>query len=301
MCNVTQFSIFRKDNGKSTRYKEVSLMSRTQALILTGVLVLSFASLSFAQTVNTTSDSQAPALATKATVALTGGTPVTDVTLNATVTWIAGSEYLTGTGTFQAKGTSESRVDLDLGGVTRSEVRALADGIPQGSWIKAATTAASPTPRHYAPHNCWSDAAWFFPALTELASSDGSTTVSYLGTEQRAGVSVYHLRFYKSSQFLASQSASASDIALIQKWSAEDFYLDTTSLLPVAIAFKIHPDSNAAIEIPVEVRFSNYQAVEGVLVPMHIQKYLQGGLALDVSVTGVVINSGLQSTDFTIR
>jgi hypothetical protein len=119
-------------------------MRRKQSAILAGILILCLASLSSAQTAATNDGQQALTLATQATAALTRGIPITDVTLQANVTWIAGSDYLTGTGTFQAKGPSESRFDLKLGDTTRTEVHTTTNGIPQGEWMKAATTSAIP-------------------------------------------------------------------------------------------------------------------------------------------------------------
>src|SRR5439155_24580582 len=75
-------------------------------------LFLSFACLASAQN-PPTSDPQAVALATKSIAALTGGNPVSDVSLTGNVTWTAGSDIEMGTGTFLAKGTGESRVDLN--------------------------------------------------------------------------------------------------------------------------------------------------------------------------------------------
>src|SRR5437016_3175072 len=76
------------------------------------------------------SDPLAVSLAQKSVAALTGGALVTDVTLNANVISILGSDNESGTGTFTAKGLRESRVDLSLSGGTRSDVRNLANGGP---------------------------------------------------------------------------------------------------------------------------------------------------------------------------
>ena len=109
----------------------------------------------------TPSDPSAIKLAQKSVAALTGGNPVSDITLNANLTSIISSDYETGTATFQAKGTSESRVDLNLSNSgTRSDVRNLASGVPSGVWEKNSATSTA-----YAGHNCYTDATWFFPAL----------------------------------------------------------------------------------------------------------------------------------------
>lgn len=252
--------------------------------------------LALAQTVSATSP-QAQTVATQAMAALTRGLPIADATLNANVTWIAGSDNLTGTGTFQAKGTSESRIDLNLGDTTRSEIRTFSGGVPQGAWIKApasAITTAKPTP--YAQHNCWTDAAWFFPALSSLAQvSNPNAVFSYLGPVQHGGMSTQHIRV---SQVFAPDAKNILDISRL---SAVDFYLDPASSLPLAIAFQVHADDDMNTNIPMEIRFANYQAVNGVQVPFHIQRMLNGGVVLDVVVTSATVNSGLPDSNFNIQ
>src|SRR2546430_6247283 len=80
-----------------------------------------------------------------------------------------------------------------------------------------------------------------------------------------------------------------------------DFFLDSTTLLPVAVTFNIHPDDNAMLDIPVEIRFSDYRPVNGPYIPFHIQKYLNNGLCLDFLADSVNLNTGLTSTAFTVE
>jgi hypothetical protein len=44
--------------------------------------------------------------------------------------------------------------------------------------------------------------------------------------------------------------------------------------------FNVHPDDNAAVNIPVEIRFSNYVESGGVWQPAKIEKYLNSTLIL---------------------
>jgi hypothetical protein len=69
-----------------------------------------------------TSDAQALSLAAQSISALTNGTSVSDVTLDASISsaWVSSGE--TGTATFRARGTNESRVDLNLADKKRSDV-----------------------------------------------------------------------------------------------------------------------------------------------------------------------------------
>lgn len=233
------------------------------------------------------SDPQAITLATKALVALTGGATITDVTLTGTTTRIAGSDVGSGPVTLKALGTGESRLDLNLSNGTRSEVRNLANG-PGGSWAGPDGIAHA-----MANHNSLTDAAWFFPALSVLSqASNPSILASYVGQETRSSVAVQHLRF-------VTQVSNAVDPSgLIQRLSTEDVYLSASSYLPVALVLNTHPDADLNTNIPVEVDFSNYQAVGGVTIPYHIQKFLNGTLFLDITVQSAVLNSGLSSSTF---
>lgn len=142
-----------------------------------------------------------------------------------------------------------------------------------------------------ANHNCVTDAAWFFPGFSVLSQlSNPNLVATYVGQETKNGVAVQHLHFVVQS---------ADPTGFSQQLSAEDIYLDASSNLPTALTFGVHPDNNAATDIPVEVDFSNYQVVNGVRVPFRIQERLNGTLFEDIIVQSVVFNSGLSNADFT--
>jgi hypothetical protein len=236
-----------------------------------------------------TSDPFAITLAQRSVAALTGGAPVTDVTLNANVISIFGSDNETGTGTLEAKGTSESRVDLSLSGGTRSDVRNFtSDGGPGGAWEKNGGTSTA-----YANHNCWTDAAWFFPALSSLTQTANPNFIfKYIGQQQHAGLNTQHIRVFQIDQ---------QNNGTLQRLSTTDFYLDANSSLPLAVASQVHADRDMNTDIATEVRFANYQAVSGFQVPFHLQRMFSGGVVLDVTVTSAVFNTGLPDSLFTLQ
>jgi len=140
---------------------------------------------------------------------MTGGNTTADVTLNANVIRSAGSDQETGTATLMAKGLAESRNDLNLSGGQRTEIRNFGGASPQGEWIGTDGTVHS-----FVQFNCLTDAVWFFPALSSLASAaDPNQTLTYVGAETLNGASVQHLR----------------SIWLGQQISETDFYLDATT------------------------------------------------------------------------
>jgi len=69
----------------------------------------------------------------------------------------------------------------------------------------------------------------------------------------------------------------------------------------LAVAFQVHPDLDASKDIAAEVRFASYQSVSGILVPFQIQRMLNGGVVLSVTVTSAVLNSGLPDSIFSLQ
>jgi hypothetical protein len=240
---------------------------------------------------------QAAVVAAKAILTLTNKVNIADVSLTANVTQTIGPDTATGTATLLATSSGQSRVDFDLNTGKTSEIRYLGNGYAFGAWI---AKDAIYTP--LAGQNCLTDAAWFFPALTSISQSDPTVVLSYVAIEQRAGVGVYHLQSYQNSSALASQinfpNGTTSKLAQL---SMTDIYIDGTTFLPVALVFNAHPDNNATANIRVEIDYSNYQPVNGVLVPYHVQKFYQGILLQDLEITNVAVNTGLPSSDFTIQ
>ena len=74
-----------------------------------------------------------------------------------------------------------------------------------------------------------------------------------------------------------------------------EIFLDATTLLPAAIAYNIHPDNNALLDIPVELRFSDFRSTNGTQIPFHIQKFINNSLALDLQFQSVALNTGLSA------
>jgi|ERR1700728_1892120 hypothetical protein len=233
------------------------------------------------------SNSGAEALAAQSIRALTHGSVISDVTLIANVSWIAGPAVESGTGVLLAKGSSESRVDLalDTGG-NRIEIRNSVNG-PAGKWENPDRKSGN-----YAAHNCWTDAVWFFPALSSLGNiADSRTSFSYIGDETWNGLPTMHLRVYQVRKGTTEA----------QRLSSMEFYLDPASLLVLGIAYKTHPDNNMNVDLLSEVRFADYHLVNGIQVPFYIQRLQGGAVLMDIKVTKASFNAGLSDDTFQIR
>jgi hypothetical protein len=264
-------------------------------LAILSAFLFSFPSLPTSQQPNSPvagSSAQAMTLLAQSLAALNGQATLTDVTLSSTVRRVAGSDDDTGTAVLKAIAAGASRTDLTLSSGQRSEVCDLSAAMPTGTW-------SGPDRISHAIsfHNLISEPVWFFPAfaIARRLSASGYV-VTYIGHETHNGQAVEHIS--------VSQTAPVPNPpggATFEHLTQIDFFLDSTSLLPSAIAFNLHPDNNALLDIPVEVQFNDYRAINGAQVPYHVQKLLNNTLILDFKVQTVTLNSGLAASTFSAR
>jgi hypothetical protein len=249
-------------------------------------LIAHFAS---AQQTGTTS-TQGAAVLQKSLAALAPSSPITDVTLSGSARRIAGSDDESGTVVVKALAGTGARIDLSLPSGTRSELRNTSAAEPAGSWSGPDAVSHS-----ISNHNLFTDPGWF-PAFT-LSSLlwAPNAVITYAGPETRDGQSVIHIT--ASQQF----TQLPADIApLMQHLTQTDIFLDPNTNLPVAIAFSTHPDNNALLDIPIELRFSDYRPAGGAQVPFHVQKFINNSLALGLQFTSATLNFGLTPADFVV-
>jgi hypothetical protein len=264
----------------------------------------------------TANDPQAVALLREALTALAGGTSVSDVTLTGSARRIAGSDDETGSATLKATTFGDSRIELTLPSGNRNETRnhsaiPLSDILPKGlpPAMMQATEAAQPAgswsgpdglPHGIASHNTSSDPTWFFPALTvSRLISSRSYIFSYVGSENINGQSVFHISMMQQTALL--QGAPLGIENLGQRLSQMDLYLDPTTFLPTVLAFYVHPDNDALFDIPIEIHFSNYRLIDGIQVPLTVQRYINNDLVIEFRLDNLTLNSGLAPSAFDIQ
>lgn len=262
--------------------------------ILFAIFLYSQGSSINAQTTSTaTTQPQASTLLAQSAAALTGSVTVSDVTVTGSAQSIAGSDNESGTVTLKAMAAGESRIDLALSGGDRSQIRSFdANGNTVGAW-----SGPDAVQHSIAYHNLLTDSAWFFPALTLNRIASNSTMVgTYVGQETLNGQSVLHVSVSQTPAV-----ATAPDAAIMQHLTQMNFYLDPTTLLPVALSFNTHPDNTELLDISVQIQFSNYQTIGGVQIPLHVQEFVNGTLSLDLQLQSATLNSGLLATQFTVQ
>lgn len=216
--------------------------------------------------------------------ALDGKNALSDVTVQGTVERVAGSDDETGAFTFKSNGQA-SRCDMAFSSGTTTEYRSFANGLPAGSWVGSDGVAHA-----VSVENLLVDPGYVPNLLIANLASSASAQVVSATTESKDGSAVIHIQGTSLYPNLPADQAS-----YLQNLSTVDVYVDPVSQLPVSVAFRLHPDKNSQVDIPTEIRYSNYQVVGGIEIPFRVQKYINNSLVFDVQIQNVALNSGLST------
>ena len=210
--------------------------------------------------------------------------PISTIQLTGTAIWTLGSDQQTGTVTLLAAATGQTRMDLQLNRGTWTETQSAATAFEgQCSWVSF--DGASHTS---ADHNCWRGTVWFLPQLTLQAGVGWSDTiVSSVANADGSSDSHFSRR--------PNGTMSNATAAVLARFSGFDLRIDATGH-PAVLRFNAHPDNDSSIDIPTEIHFSDYRAVNGVVVPFHIQKLINNGVVLDLQISAVQVNQPLANT-----
>jgi hypothetical protein len=271
---------------------QTSLLVRLSSLFFSFVLIIPNAISASRISIHTQQTTAvSPVTLQAALAALSPNIGISDITLTGSVRRIAGSDDESGTATLKALSSGAARSDLSLSSGPTSETQNVSAAQPSGSW-SGPDGVAHPIPFH----NLLSEPAWFFPAFAISRRLSTGYVIADLGPETRNGRQVEHISVSQNppSQYPAGPPS-------FQLLTQLDFYLDSTTLLPTALAFNTHPDNNELLDIPVEIAFSDYRSVNGVQIPFHVQKFLNNSLFLDFQVQNAAINSGLSASAFAIQ
>lgn len=198
---------------------------------------------------------------------------------------MAGSSDETDSATFEAtrSGSTNLSYRTSSGPLTESRIW-LAGGARAGTWVDPQGASHA-----IAYHNMTTEPFWFFPVMIvqDALSGENNVVASYVGAGTFNGAAVHHLRL------VAVPPGAASAPGLIEALSQTELYLDPGTLLPVGLTYRDHPDGTLTVDIPVEVLFSAYLAMNGVEVPTQIEQLRSNSVTLDLQVQSVAINAGV--------
>jgi len=211
---------------------------------------------------------------------------VASVQMNGTANWTYGSDQQAGTVTLQANANGQSRMLLQLPTGNRIETQnPYSDSQRQCTW-----SGADAVVHGSAVHHCWVDAIWFLPAITMQQGAGASDDVASLGQSGSAKM----IRLHRERRLVDVDSVQTGQF--IAHLSAVDLDIDAATGLPALLTYVEHPDNDAGVDLPVEVRYGSYSSFSGVTVPTHIQKFINHSLVLELQISGVQIQVSSSAT-----
>lgn len=133
--------------------------------------------------------------------------------------------------------------------------------------------------------DCWSSASWVLPTVALANSTVAAKLSSSFAAVTHEGTPAFQLKLQIST---AGRSPGATQY--IQTVTARTLYLNPQTLLPSSMTYSEHPGNNIFINIPIEIIYSDYRTMDGVTVPFHIIKKINGLPILDISITQVAVS-----------
>lgn len=228
-------------------------------------------------------DPQAVTILQQAITAMATTVP-TDSSATGSVTVVEGATSQTGTIQILTLGTSNTSETLDL-----------PDGQRAVIYSNGASREINGT-RSFNPsmEMVITDQSTDFPLpfiMSALGNLDES--IRYVGSETLNGQTVQHVQFWNSF-------ASKSHLQILVPFSTNDIWISSVSGLPMKISYSRRSGGQGVPSFPVEVSFSKYTSVNGVLYPFQINKSYNGTPWQTISIQSVAFNAGLTNAQFPI-
>lgn len=226
--------------------------------------------------------SDATAILQQVTQVFSGGKAIHQIQITGNAEWHAGGLNDSGSAALTATATGSAQMQLSLA--------------KKGSWTESQTnvnagmgcqwTGSDGIAHDGDALNCTRPAVWFLPSISlQSAMIPSEVGVADMGTNTVGSGTYRHLQ----AQAVFSGMPSSSLDKFVQA-STTDIGINPNTLLPSVLTYRIHPDNGAQVDIPVEIRYSNYQKVDGVEIPFLIQRYVNGSLQLEIQVTSAQIS-----------
>jgi hypothetical protein len=213
----------------------------------------------------------------KAEAAVTGGKAIRSIVLSGIAEWIAGSFHENGTAQLQANADGSTNVQFNLGKASRTETQTLTDTSRCCQW-----TDSTGKTHEIVGANCLTSVPWFAPGLVIQPSAQlPAIIVSTDDGDVAKGDSSAHQISY-SLNLAAKNEAFAKRI---RKTSTTNIFFDPQTFLPTSLEYAIHPDDDDLQSLDVKVVFSDYRSIAGVMLPFHIERFVNNTLQLKLDIS----------------
>ncbi len=229
-------------------------------------------------------DPQAVAALQQAVAAMGAAIP-SDSVATGTVTIVAGTETDQGTIRILTRGTNQTleEEEIDTPQAVRTQV------FSQGEASETVGTTAAPFPLQRAVTSHCPD--FPLPYLTAILTNPDEE-LKVIGPEQMDGAAALHVEAINTF-------ASNIKLQFLSGFTTTGIWLDAKTGLPLKISY-VRRDTSQSPQIRMEVLFSDYRNIGGVLYPTSIQRFLNGTLWMTVTLQTVNFSTGLIDGDFPV-
>jgi len=210
-----------------------------------------------------------------------------DFTVSGTITYNWADQQVQGQATAKGLGLHQFRLDGVLQAGTQSWVAGDWSGSSKG-------TDGTITKIPYS--NNVNRGALTFP-VTKIAAAlaDPTENITYVGLVNLNGVQAQQIRI--QPLFAAQDDPDG----VLSQWGTVDYFIDATSFLLVKNQDTFYSPDNPADTHSRETYFANYQALNGVVLPMSVSEKFSGQATWTLQITSVAFNTGLSSADFQLQ
>lgn len=229
-------------------------------------------------------DPAAISLIQKAASAMATAIP-NDSSATGSITIVEGTSTQSGTFQFLTRGTAETAEQITL----PSEQRVVIFSSRDAKEVRGSNTNIPPLEESI------TDQYEDFPLpflLSVLNNTDSA--YQYIGQETLNGESIQHVKTWDTF-------ASNSYLQQLAPFSTRDIWFDSTSGLPVKIAYVRQAGEGNVPRFLVELFFSNYINVSGVQFPFQIKKSYDGTPWETITIESVSFNTGLTDANFPVN
>ena len=224
----------------------------------------------------------ATALIAQITKTFAPSLPVSSVKLTGSVVWHSGTDEDTGPVTITANsdGSQTFTAQLAASGERSEAQTAIGEGM-SCQWARSDGAEHSNDNA-----SCQKSMPWAVPALA-LQAARIPALAGYvdLGSATLNATSYRHLQ---GQLLLAGLPARLLPQAMAA--STVDAFVDPKLFDLGAIRYKVHADDNPALSIDVEIRYGQITPVNGVRIPFHIERYINGTLQLEINIASAQIS-----------
>jgi hypothetical protein len=130
---------------------------------------------------------------------------------------------------------------------------------------------------------------YLLPAL-----SDTSVAIGLIGTETLDNSPAWHLELRQEFSPDLDPGGTLADL------SKSEVLIDQASGLVKMVRYTLPAVENLRNHQVVELRYSDYRVVNGIAVPNHIEKYIQGKVIATIDIKTFSVNTALSTSEFDV-